>query len=53
MGAWEYIRPLIDEELGGYMHVQYVGRARSAAPAAGSYALHKKQLAQFLEEAFR
>jgi 2-oxoglutarate dehydrogenase E1 component len=52
MGAWEYIRPHIDEELGGSMRVHYVGRGRSAAPAAGSYALHKKQHALLLEEAF-
>lgn len=52
MGAWEYIRPEIDQLLGS-MRVQYVGRRRSAAPAAGSYALHKKQLAELLEGAFR
>ncbi len=53
MGAWDYIRWLIDEELGNNMRVQYVGRTRAASPAAGSYVLHKKQLAQFLEEAFK
>ena len=52
MGAWEYIRPLIDEELQGKMSVKYVGRGRSAAPAAGSFALHKKQHAQLLQEVF-
>ncbi len=52
MGAWEYIRPLIDEELQGKMSVKYVGRGRSAAPAAGSFALHKKQHAQLLQDAF-
>lgn len=51
MGAWEYIYPLIDEALAGKMHVKYVGRARSAAPAAGSFALHKKQQAALIEEA--
>ncbi|MBI2743364.1 MAG: 2-oxoglutarate dehydrogenase E1 component [Chlamydiales bacterium] len=52
MGAWEYIRAHIDDQLNN-MRVNYVGRGRSAATAAGSYALHKKQLAQLLEEAFR
>lgn len=53
MGAWEYIRPLVDQELGGKMSVKYVGRARSAAPATGSFALHKSQQAKLLEEAMR
>ena len=29
MGAWDYIRWLIDEELGNNMRVQYVGRTRA------------------------
>lgn len=53
MGAWEYIRPLLTEALQGKCPLKYVGRERSASPAAGSYALHKKQLAALLEDAFR
>ncbi|MFI5334058.1 MAG: 2-oxoglutarate dehydrogenase E1 component [Chlamydiales bacterium] len=52
MGAWEYMRPLLDRELGGKMSTRYVGRGRSAAPAAGSFARHKKQHLQLLQEAF-
>lgn len=51
MGAWEHIRYDLDAALEQKIPVHYVGRGRSAAPAAGSYALHKKQLAQFLQEA--
>ncbi|HEY2811333.1 MAG TPA: 2-oxoglutarate dehydrogenase E1 component [Rhabdochlamydiaceae bacterium] len=52
MGAWEYIRPLIDELLGAKRRVEYIGRDRSASPAAGSYTLHKKQWKNILDRAF-
>jgi len=53
MGAWEFVRPQLNQLLGGKEALQYYGRERSASPAAGSYALHKKQLAALLETAFR
>jgi 2-oxoglutarate dehydrogenase E1 component len=51
-GAWEYIRPILEKELES-KKLRYVGRPRSASPAAGSHALHKKQLLQMMEEAFK
>lgn len=45
MGSWSYIRPFFDG-------IKYIGRDRSASPAAGSVALHKKQLEQIMTEAF-
>ncbi len=53
MGAWNYIQPLLRELLPDTVPFSYVGRRQSAAPAAGSMALHKQELAKFLEEAFR
>ncbi|MBS0604308.1 MAG: 2-oxoglutarate dehydrogenase E1 component [Verrucomicrobia bacterium] len=53
MGAWEYIRPYFNELLGAKDAVQYIGRDRSASPAAGSHALHKKQLEQIIQTAFK
>jgi 2-oxoglutarate dehydrogenase E1 component len=55
MGAWEFVRQPLNELLEKVMGItiQYVGRERSASPAAGSYALHKQQLTRFLEESFR
>ncbi|MCX6990930.1 MAG: 2-oxoglutarate dehydrogenase E1 component [Chlamydiae bacterium] len=50
MGASEYIRPLLQEVSG--MAPEYVGRPRSAATAAGSYALHKKQFLKMMDEAY-
>ncbi len=52
MGAWEYIRPLLNELLGAKEAVKYIGRDRSASPSAGSHALHKKQLEEMLQTAF-
>lgn len=51
MGAWDYIRPILNDMLG--FEPEYAGRVRSASPAAGSHALHKTQLAAFLEDAFK
>ncbi len=53
MGAWEYMRPLLNEALEGKMSVRYIGRARSASPAAGSHALHKKQHMAIMSEVFQ
>lgn len=47
MGAWSYIHPLIEELLP--VKLQYIGRAQSAAPATGSYVLHKKELAAIFD----
>lgn len=52
MGAWEFVRPLLNRLLGSKEALQYSGRERSASTAAGSYALHKKQLTSLLQTAF-
>jgi 2-oxoglutarate dehydrogenase E1 component len=52
MGAWDYIRPRFNELLGAKDAVKYIGRDRSASPAAGSHVLHKKQLEQIMQIAF-
>ncbi len=49
MGAWNYIRPILEESLG--KQVRYIGRGPSSSTAAGSYALHKKQYDQMIQEA--
>jgi len=52
MGAYEFIRPLIEELLQGKVPLTYIGRGRSASPAAGSHTLHKKQHDALIEEVF-
>ncbi len=46
MGAWEFVQLQLKE-----IPLRYVGRDRSASPAAGSFALHKQQHEQILREA--
>ena len=53
MGAWEYIRPLIQEAIGDSAEVSYVGREKSASTAAGSYNLHRKEQAALFDAAFK
>lgn len=52
MGAWNFVRPILRKLLPKGISPQYIGRARSASPAAGSYALHKKEHAEIIEELF-
>lgn len=52
MGAWSYIHPLLREILPINSSLTYIGRARSASPAAGSYALHKKEYAEMINALF-
>ena len=52
MGAWDYISPRLQKLLPEKLELRYVGRVRTASPAAGSGALHKFELAKFLSEAF-
>ncbi len=41
MGAWDFVRPLIEDLLGGRrIALRYVGRTRSASPSEGSTAWH-------------
>ena len=52
MGGWEYIRPNLQKQLPENHNLRYVGRERSASTSAGSSALHKHELQQFLNKAF-
>lgn len=53
MGAWEFVRPILEKLLKGKAPLRYVGRDRSAAVAAGSFALHKKQYEAIMQEIFK
>ncbi|MFC0537345.1 2-oxoglutarate dehydrogenase E1 component [Pelagicoccus mobilis] len=50
MGAYSFIAPRLEEIFG--KKPAYAGRGESASPAVGVMALHKKELAQLLEDAF-
>lgn len=47
MGAWSHIYPQLQSLLPA--HLEYAGRDESASTAAGSYVLHKKELAALLK----
>lgn len=51
MGPYFHIRPILEKLLPEKLSLRYVGRERSASPAAGSGALHKQELEKFLKEA--
>jgi 2-oxoglutarate dehydrogenase E1 component len=52
MGAWTFMRPLLEAVSAGELELRYVGREASASPATGSSESHKLELELFLKEAF-
>ena len=52
MGAWNFISSSLTQLLPSQSKLIYVGRERSASPAAGSYALHKKENAAIMDTLF-
>jgi len=51
MGGWDFMRPILREYLQG-IPPKYVGRIRSASPAAGSHHLYKLQKQEILDKLF-
>lgn len=52
MGAWEFLRPLLDEMIGDRCPLRYIGRARSSSPSEGSAAWHQLNQKLLVEQAF-
>ena len=52
MGAWEFMRPLLEELIGDRCPLRYIGRARSASPSEGSAAWHQLNQKALVEQAF-
>jgi 2-oxoglutarate dehydrogenase E1 component len=52
MGAWEFVRPLLEEIVGDRTPLRYIGRARSASPSEGSAAWHQLNQKALVEQAF-
>ena len=50
MGAWSFLAPTLEEIFG--RKATYAGREAAASPAVGLLALHRMQLATFLQRAF-
>ncbi len=52
MGAWEFMRPLLEDVIGGRHPLRYIGRARSSSPSEGSSAWHQLNQKALIEQAF-
>jgi multifunctional 2-oxoglutarate metabolism enzyme len=52
MGAWSFVKGRSEEFLPPGRNLAYVGRSASPSPATGNAGVHKKELEQFLAEAF-
>ena len=52
MGAWEFMRPLLEELIAGRCPLQYIGRPRSASPSEGSAAWHQLNQKTLVERAY-
>ena len=51
MGAWDFLRPLLEELLAGKLPLRYIGRPRRASPSEGSSAWHQSNQAAIIEQA--
>jgi len=51
MGGWSFVHDRINELLSTNTEVRYVGRAPSASPATGSYAIHELEQKKIVDEA--
>ena len=53
MGAWTFVRPRLEEVLGGEVPLRYVGKPARPSPAQGSARYHKEEHAAIVREAFK
>jgi multifunctional 2-oxoglutarate metabolism enzyme len=49
MGGWTFVQPRLGEVVPDGIELQYVGRAASASPATGSYAIHELEQKQIVD----
>jgi len=52
MGAWEFVRPLLEEMTSDRARLRYIGRVRSSSPSEGSSAWHQLNQKVLVEQAF-
>ncbi|MGD9902419.1 MAG: 2-oxoglutarate dehydrogenase E1 component [Vicinamibacterales bacterium] len=52
MGAWEFVRPLLEQLIDGRWPLRYVGRVRNSSPSEGSAAWHQVNQRAVVAEAF-
>jgi 2-oxoglutarate dehydrogenase E1 component len=52
MGAWDFVRPLLDQLIDGRWPLKYIGRVRNSSPSEGSAAWHAANQRLIVEQAF-
>ena len=52
MGAWEFVRPLLEQIIDGRWPLRYIGRVRNSSPAEGSAAWHQVNQKAIIEQVF-
>jgi 2-oxoglutarate dehydrogenase E1 component len=52
MGAWEFVRPRLEDLIGNRCPLRYIGRARNSSPSEGSSAWHQLNQKALVEQAF-
>ena len=52
MGAWEFMRPMLEELIGERRRLRYIGRVRTPSPSEGSAAWHQLNQKALVEQAF-
>ncbi len=53
MGAYNFVRDYLAENIGSGRKLNYVGRGQAAAPAVGSSKIHEKEQKSIVEEALK
>ena len=52
MGAWEFVRPLLESLVEGRCPLRYIGRVRNSSPSEGSAAWHAANQRAIIEQVF-
>ncbi|MGH9386106.1 MAG: 2-oxoglutarate dehydrogenase E1 component [Vicinamibacterales bacterium] len=52
MGAWDFVRPILETLLAGRAPLRYIGRVRNSSPSEGSAAWHAVNQRAIVEQAF-
>ena len=52
MGAWEFVRPLLEQLVDKRWPLRYIGRVRNSSPSEGSSSWHAANQRAIVEQAF-
>jgi 2-oxoglutarate dehydrogenase E1 component len=52
IGAWEFVRPLLEQLIDGRWPLRYIGRARNSSPSEGSFTWHTANQRAIVDETF-